>query len=330
MARPVWNGALSLGLVTVPVALYSATQAHSVPFRQIERGTTDRIRLQRVNERTGDEVQYSDVAKGYETKDDEIVEVEPEELAEIAPGRSRSLDIDTFVDLAEIDPVYFDKTYWLAPKDDDYAHAYHLLRQAMSDTGLAGIAMLVMHGRQHLTVVRAGDGILVLHTMRFADEVRDWHKQLPDIPSAGRLKPKELDMATELVRTMAGPWQPKSYEDTYQKHVRELVTAKESGKKPKVAEEPAEPTKVIDLTDALQRSMERAGGRKTGNSRKNDGKNSDRKNGRSRGGTKQADPASMSKAELDDLARDLNVKGRSTMTKAELAKAVARQSKRAS
>lgn len=315
MARPVWNGTLSLGLVTVPVALYTATETHSVPFRQIERGTTDRIRLQRVNERTGDEVEYSDVAKGYETKDDQIVEVEPEELAEIAPGRSRSLDIDTFVELADIDPVYFDRTYWLAPKDADYGHAYHLLRRAMADTGLAGIAMLVMHGRQHLTVLRAGDGILVLHTMRFADEVRDWHRQLPDFPSAGKPKSKELDMATELVRTMSGPWQPKSYEDTYQRQVRELVKAKESGKQPKVAQEPAEPTQVIDLTDALQRSMERASGRKAGTGGKNGG---------------QADPASMSKTELAELARDMNIKGRSGMTKGELAKAVARQSRRAS
>lgn len=329
MARPVWNGALSLGLVTVPVALYSATQTHSVPFRQIERGTTDRIRLQRVNERTGQEVEYSDVAKGYETGDDEIVEVEPEELAEIAPGRSRSLDIDTFVDLAEIDPVYFDKTYWMAPKDADYAHAYHLLRQAMADTGLAGIAMLVMHGRQHLTVVRAGDGILVLHTMRFADEVRDWHRQLPDLPSAGKMKAKELDMATELVRTMSGPWEPKSYEDTYQKQVRELVKAKESGKKPKAVAEPAEPTKVIDLADALQRSMERAGGRKAKSGGQNGRTDKNGKGGgRDRAG--QADPASMSKAELGELARDLNIKGRSSMTKGELAKAVARQSRRAS
>lgn len=313
MARPVWNGALSLGLVTVPVALYSATRSHSVPFRQIERGTTDRIRLQRVNERTGDEVDYSDVAKGYETRNDEIIEVEPEELADIAPGRSRSLDIERFVNLAEIDPISYDKTYWLAPKNPDYAHAYHLLRTAMADAELAGIAMLVMRGRQHLTAVRPGDGILVLHTMRFADEIRDWRSELPDFPKAGKPKAKELDMAIQLVRAMSGPWEPKSYQDTYEKQVRELVKAKESGKKPKVAAEPAEPTNVVDLTEALQRSMQQAGSR------------------RGKRAPKKADPAAMSKAELDAVARELGIRGRSSMTKSELADAVAqRRSKRAS
>jgi DNA end-binding protein Ku len=323
MARPVWNGALSLGLVTVPVSLYSATRDHSVPFRQIERNTTDRIRLQRVNERTGDEVEYADVAKGYETGDDEIVEVEPEELAEIAPERSRTLDIERFVDLAEIDPAYYDRTYWLAPKDPDYAHAYHLLRRAMADAGLAGIAMLVMRGRQHLTAVRSGDGILVLNTMRFADEIRDWRSELPDFPKAGRPKAKELDMATELVRTMSGPWQPNSYEDTYHQQVRELVRAKESGRKPKTGARPAEPTNVIDLTDALQRSMKQANGGKRHSGRQPD-------SGGERA-TTQVDPASLPKAELDALARELGIKGRSTMTKAKLAAAVAdRRSTRAS
>lgn len=321
MARPVWNGALSLGLVTVPVALYSATRAHSVPFRQIERGTADRIRLQRVNERTGAEVDYADVAKGYQTKGDDVIEVEPEELAQIAPGRSRSLEIERFVDLADIDPIHYDKTYWLAPKNPDYAHSYHLLRAAMADAGMAGIAMLVMRGRQHLTAVRPGDGVLVLHTMRFADEIRDWRAELPDFPKAGKPRARELDMAVELVRAMSGPWEPRSYADTYQKQVRELVRAKESGRKPKAAAQPAEPTNVVDLTEALRRSMEQAGGR-------------DGRQGGKRGGKrapKQADPASLSKAELDALARELNIRGRSGMSKAELATAVAdRRRKRAS
>jgi DNA end-binding protein Ku len=310
MARPVWQGALSLGLVTVPVAMYTATEDHSVPFRQIERGTSDRIKLQRVNERTGQEVDYSDVAKGYETSG-EIVEVEQEELAEIAPGRSRALEIDTFVDVEAIDPVYYDKSYWLAPKDADYAHAYHLLRRAMADTGLAGVAMLVMRGRQHLTAIRAGEEIMVLHTMRFADEVRDFHQQITDLPSADKPKRKELDMATELIRTMSGSWDPKTYEDTYQKKVRELVRAKEAGKKPKRAKEAAEPTKVIDLTDALERSMKQAG----------------RGSGRARGRGKSA--ADLSKSELDTMARKLKIKGRSGMTKDELAAAIAASEKKA-
>jgi DNA end-binding protein Ku len=318
MARPVWNGTISIGLVTVPVAMYSATEDHSVPFRQIERGTSDRIRLHRVNERTGDEVDYSDVAKGYETDDNDMVEVEPEELADIAPGRSRSLEIDTFVDLSEIDPAYFDRTYWLVPKDEDYAHAYYLLWRAMAETGLTGIAMLVMRGRQHLASIRAGEDVLALHTMRFADEIRKPSQAVPDLPSAPKPKARELDMATELVRSMSGPWEPEQYRDDYAERVRRLVSDKEKGRKRKAARAPAEPTKVIDLTDALRRSMRKAGRRQKADTKA--GSKAGAKAG-ARTGPK-ADPATMSKAELDKLARELGVKGRSSMTKKQLAQAV--------
>jgi len=299
MARPVWSGTISLGLVTVPVALYSATQDHSVAFHQIQRGTTDRIRLRRVNERTGKEVEYADIAKGYETDDDDVIEVEPEELADIAPGRSRSLEIEEFVDLSEIDPVFYDRTYWLAPRNADFARAYHLLLRAMADTGLAGVAMLVLRGRQHLTAVRAGDGMLVVHTMRFADEIRDPAATIGDLPSVPRLKTKELDMARELITAMSGPWRPGEFHDTYQEKVRELVADKEAGREPH-AEREAEPTKVIDLTEVLTRSVRQAGRRHR----------------------RTPDLTSMSKAELDDLATELDIRGRSRMTKPELVDAI--------
>jgi DNA end-binding protein Ku len=250
------------------------------------------------------------------------VEVEPEELADIAPGRSRSLEIDMFVDLADIDPTYFDRTYWLAPKDDDYAHAYHLLLRAMADTGLAGVAMLVMRGRQHLTAIRAGDGILVLHTMRFADEIRDPAREIPDLPSAAKPKRRELEMATELIESMSGPWQPREYRDDYQDRVRKLVQDKEKGRKHKAAKAPAEPTRVIDLTDALRRSMRKAG-------KRTDKKTSGKRTAEQRT-KRQADPAAMSKAELDALARELGVRGRSSMTKQQLADAVAGNRSKAS
>jgi DNA end-binding protein Ku len=303
MARPVWRGTISLGLVTVPVGLYSATRDHSIAFHQIQRGTTDRIRMRRVNERTGNEVEYADIAKGYETDDDDVIEVEPEELDDIAPGRSRSLEIDTFVDLAEIDPVFFDRTYWLAPRNADFARPYHLLLRAMADTGLAGVAMLVLRGRQHLTAVRAGDGVLVVHTMRFADEIRDPAATVGDLPPAPRLKAKELDMARELVTAMSGPWQPAEFHDTYQEKVRELVADKEAGREPHTGHA-AEPTKVLDLTDALARSVRQRKGQA----------------GHRRRAT--PDPASMSKTELDDLAKELGIRGRSRMTKPQLVDAI--------
>jgi DNA end-binding protein Ku len=169
----------------------------------------------------------------------------------------------------------------------------------MADTGLAGVAMLVLRGRQRLTVVRAGDGMLVAHTMRFADEIRDPAATVGDLP-APRLKPKELDMARELVTAMSGPWRPDEFHDTYQEKVRELVADKEAGREPHT-QHAAEPTKVIDLTDALARSVRQAGNR--------------RRHAR-------PDPTSMSKAELDDLAKELGIHGRSRMTKAQLVDAI--------
>jgi len=307
MARPVWSGTISLGLVTVPVALYTATQDHTIAFRQIQRGTTDRIRYRRVNERTGKEVEYADIAKGYETDDNDLIEIEPEELDAIAPGRSRSLEIDTFVELDQIDPVFFDRTYWLVPTKDDFARAYHLLLRAMADTRLAGVAMLVLRDRQHPTVVRAGDGVLVVHTLRFADEVRDPAATVGELPAAPKLKPKELDMATELIQAMAGRWEPEKWRDTYQEKVRELVGDKEAGREPH-AETAAEPTKVIDLADALARSIRQAG---------------------NRSGRQAPEPPSMSKAELLDAAKELGISGRSRMTKDQLVDAISRHSAQA-
>jgi len=256
MARPIWTGTISFGLVTVPVALHSATEDHTIPFHQLERDTDDRVRNRRVNERTGDEVEYSDIVKGYQVRRGEYVTVEPEELAEIAPGRSRSIDIDTFVDLAEIDPMRFGKSYWLAPGKADYAHAYHLLRRALADTDRAGIAVFVLRGKEHLTAVRARDKLLTLQLLHFADEIRDPADVIGDVPAAGRAKKDELRMAVDLIESMTSKWKPEEYRDTYRDRVAKLVKDKEAGREPTPAEEPAEPTDVIDLTDALRRSME--------------------------------------------------------------------------
>jgi DNA end-binding protein Ku len=188
------------------------------------------------------------------------------------------------------------------PTKDDFARAYHLVLRAMADTGLAGVAMLVLHGRQHLTAVRAGDGVLVAHTMRFADEIRDPASTVGDLPAAPKMRPKELDMARQLITAMSGPWQPEQFHDTYQEKVRELVRDKEAGRQPHAEPEPGEPTKVIDLADALARSVRLAGKRS--------------------GRRKPPDPKSMSKAELDGVAKELGISGRSKMTKAQLAEAI--------
>ncbi|WP_158895369.1 Ku protein [Amycolatopsis anabasis] len=318
MPRPIWNGAVNFGLVTVPVELYSATEDHTIHFRQFERGTSDRIRYRRVNERTGKEVDYGDIVKGYELEDGGYVIIEPEELEKIAPGRSRTIDIEAFVEVNEIDPIYFQKTYWLSPAKEEFHRAYGLLVQAMADTGKAGIATFVMRGKEYVAAVRADadKGVLILDTLLFADEIRDPVKELRKLPAPTTARGKELDMAVSLIDSMTEEWRPEDYRDTYTERVLKLIDDKKAGRTVTPEEAPAEPTKVVDLFDALSRSIQSrksGGGEKPGKAAK--------------GAKAKAEPAEdlaeLSKADLDKLARELDVKGRSKMTRAELEKAVA-------
>ncbi|NMO93141.1 Ku protein [Actinomycetospora sp. TBRC 11914] len=257
--RAVWSGAITFGLVTIPVGLYSATEDHTIHFHQYVRGTSDRVRIQRVDERTGDVVPTSDVVKGREV-DGEVVVVEPDELREIAPGRSQTIDVVEFVDLAEIDPVYFDRTYWVAPSDERYAHSYGLLCRALAETDRAGIATVTMHGREHLTALRADGDVLALQTLFWHDEVRDPTEQLDVLPVHTDIRPQELDTAKELVGAMTSTWKPDQYEDTYTARVDQLVADKREGREVVPAEEPDEGTEVGGLLEALRRSVEAAGG----------------------------------------------------------------------
>jgi DNA end-binding protein Ku len=310
MARAIWTGAISFGLVSIPVGLFSATDDHTIHFNQFERGTSDRIRYQRINERTGKEVEYSDIVKGKEVGDGDYVLVEPEELADIAPGRSRTIDIQTFVDLDEIDPIFFQKTYWLAPTDERYARPYALLREAMTRTNRAGIATFVMRGKEYLTALRADGDVLALETLFFADEIRD--RSVLDVPGTTKPKGKELDMATGLVEAMSGPWRPEDYRDTYTERVEKLIEDKRRGREVVREAEPAEPTAMSDLIAALERSVADArGGRKPQEKKK------------ASSAPDVPDLSELSKSDLAKMARELDVKGRSSMSRAELEKAVA-------
>ncbi|MEW2263413.1 Ku protein [Streptomyces sp. NPDC047853] len=260
MARAIWTGVITFGLVSVPVGVFTATQDHTVHFHQLQRGTSDRIRNRRVNQRTGEEVDAGDIVKGYEVGEGEYVVVEPEELDEIAPGRSRTLEITDFVDLDRIAPVYFDRTYYVAPRGKEYLKVYELLRTALAETGKTGVATFVMRNRQYLTALRAEDEVLVLQTLHWADEVRDPVEELPELPKDRAERGKELDMALRLVDALSGPWDPARYHDTYQEKVRELVRAKAEGQEVAVAEEAPPATNVVDLMEALRGSLEQAGG----------------------------------------------------------------------
>lgn len=261
MARSIWSGVISFGLVSVPVSMYSATVEHEVSFHQFEKGTGDRIRYQRVNERTGKEVEYSDIVKGAEVSDGSFVMLDQDELDSVAPGRSRSLDIDTFVQLDEIDPIFFAKTYYLGPPDQETAKTYGLLRDAMARTNQAAIGSLVMRGKQYLVAVRADGDLLVLHTMYFADEVRDPKAEVDNLPRSAA-SGKELRMAEQLIDSMSGRWNPADYSDRYTERVKKLIKAKGKGREVKAAEDAPAPTNIVDLMSVLQRSVEAARGRR--------------------------------------------------------------------
>ena len=257
MARAIWSGVLSFGLVSVPVELYTATDAHGPVFHQFEEGTADRIRYQRVNERTGDEVEYSNIVKGADVGGDYVL-LDQDELDSVAPGRSRLMDIHTFVDTGDIDPLYFNKAYFLGPGGDETGKLYALLREAMEKAGKAAIASFVMRGREYLAAVRADRDILVLETLFFADEVRDPAQQIPDLPGRVKLSRQELSMARQLIEAMSGPWKPADYRDTYTDRVNDLIDAKKHKKKVKLAQEAPAATNVVDLSEALQSSVEAA------------------------------------------------------------------------
>jgi DNA end-binding protein Ku len=263
MARAIWSGVMSFGLVSVPVEIYSATEAHEPTFHQFEKGTKDRIRYQRVNERTGKEVDYADIVKGAEVGRGKYVMIEQEELDSVAPGRSRSLEIQTFVDLDEIDPIQFAKSYYLGPNGDEAKKPYALLRDAMAKANRAAIATFVMRSKEYLATIRADGDVLVLETMFFADEIRSPKDEIADLPKNVKVSPQELKMAGQLIESMAGPWQPDDYRDTYTDRVNKLIRAKAKNKTYQQAEEAPKATNVVDLTEALRASVEaaRRGGR---------------------------------------------------------------------
>jgi DNA end-binding protein Ku len=305
MARAVWTGALSFGLVSIPVALYPATQEHEVRFHQFQRGTQSRIRYRRVNQDTGKEVDYSDIVKGAELPDGEHVVLSDEELEEVEPQRTKSIEINDFVDLASIDPVYFQKSYFVGPRDEGSRKPYALLSTAIERSGRAAVASFVLRNKEYLAVIRPYQGALLLETMFFADEVRQLDRVIENQPDSGSLRKQDVDMALNLIESMSAEWDPQRYHDRYTERVNELVEAKSKNEKFEVPEE--EPGgDVVDLTAALRASIERARGGK-----------------QSQPAKPKPDVSELSKSELYDLAQQLGIAGRSKMTRQQLEKAVA-------
>ena len=257
MPRTIWKGALSFGLVNIPVGLYPATSDKTVHFNQFEEGTSDRIRYKKVNERTGEEVANDRIVRGFDLGGGEYVILTDEELESAEPKKSRQIEISDFVDIGDIDPVYFRSSYYLAPEGDGADKAYALLRRAMEEAGKVAIATLVMRNKEYLVAIRPDGDALAMHTMYFSDEVRTPGKELPGLPEDGDVTDRELSMAQLLIESMECDWDPTRYHDTHREKVEDLVEEKRQGHEIVIQEGP-EPAKVVDLMEALNASIKAA------------------------------------------------------------------------
>jgi DNA end-binding protein Ku len=254
MPRAIWSGAISFGLVNIPVKLYSAVSRKTVRFHQIDAESGARVRQKRVGA-DGEEVPYEQIVKGYEIGPDRYVTVTPEELESLEPQKTRTIDIEDFVDIEQIDPVFYDHPYYLAP-DTGAAKAYRLLVDAMEDSGKVAVARVVLRSKEHLVAIRPRKGALAMETMLFADEVIS-PDSLDELSSDGdvRTSDRELAMARQLIDSLASEFEPEKYHDEYRERVLDLIERKAQGETIVIEEPAAEPTKVPDLMAALEASI---------------------------------------------------------------------------
>jgi len=300
MPRAIWSGSISFGLLNVPVKLYSAVSRKNVSFRELRESDGSRIRHKRVAEADGKEVPYEEIVKGYEISPEQYVVVTRDELEEIDPKRTRAVEIQDFVDLDDIDPIYFDHPYYLGP-DKGAEKAYALLVKAMSDAKKVAIARFVLRNREHLAAVRPSGNVLTMATMRFPDEVVAPDELGEDVvPQNGRkLDKREVDMAKQLIDSLTSDFDPGKYRDEYREELLALIDRKAKGEAVTgpVSEEP-KPTKAPDLMAALEESLAAVRGEPLatgGDGGKKTSKRSTSKSG-SRSKTSQSKSRSRSKA----------------------------------
>jgi DNA end-binding protein Ku len=264
MARPIWTGTISFALLSVPVKLFTATRSKDISFNQLERSTGRRIKQKRVSSETGEEVPSEEIVKGYELSKDRYVIIEPDELEKLAPtdaANEKTIQILDFIDGGEIDPIYYEKGYYVAP-DKGGARPYSLLVQGMKATNKVAIAKVVMRQKEYVVAIRPRGNYLCMETMMFHDELVD-AAEIDELANVtNELNEKELDMAKMLIETSAGPFEPTKYNDEYREKVLALIEAKAAGQTyelPK-AEKPAQ---VVDLMAALEASLAAAKAKKT-------------------------------------------------------------------
>jgi DNA end-binding protein Ku len=266
MGRPVWTGTISFGLVNVPVKALTAVRDHDVHFNQLEKKSGARIRNKKVSEKSGREVDLDDIEMGFEISKGRYVTFDRDELEQLRPKSTRAIEVTDFVALQDIDPIYYERTYWLVPDGDQARKAYELLLAAMQDRQRVAIGTVVMRNKQYLTAIRPLEGVLAMSTMRFADEVVP-RSEIEGLPRRGT-KPDEkaLRMALQLVEGLSSDWKPQSYHDTFAEDLRKRIKARKAGKR--VADEQPEPeAKVLDLMAALEASVQSAKGRRAGHAK---------------------------------------------------------------
>jgi DNA end-binding protein Ku len=303
MPRAIWSGAISFGLVNVPVRMYSAIDEQDLHFHLLHTKDDSRIGYEKVCKKEGKPVPDDEIAKAYEVSEGEYVYLGDDDFEVAAGEKYKSIDISDFVPYDEIDPIYFERTYYLGP-DDGAEKVYSLLLRAMEDSGLAAIATYMMREKQQLGCLRILGGVITLEKMYFADEIRPTDEIAPRKRQVGKA---ELEMAAQLIDRFAGSFEPEKYEDTYRQSLLKVIRQKRAGKEVHV-EQKAEEEKPVDLLAALRESVER-------HSRGSGGRRRSRRNGGSR-------LERLSKSELEERARKAKIAGRSSMSKEELVKAL--------
>jgi DNA end-binding protein Ku len=308
MPRAIWSGAITFGLVSVPVRMYSAISEHKLHFHWIHENDESPIGYQKICKLEDKPVPEDEVVKAFEFEPGEYVFMEDEDFEAARVEGYKTIDITDFVPYDQIDPIYFARTYYLGPQDGG-EKVYSLLTRAMDESGLAAIAKFVMRDRQNLGCLRVRDGVITLEQMYFADEIRE----LDEIkPASARVSKEELAMAEQLIDNFSGAFKPDKYKDTYRDALCEVIKAKRKGKEVHHAAQPEEEAPP-DLLEALRASIDAAGG---GN-----GRSRSRSSSPSRGNG-NGDLSSLSKAELEKRAKKAKIPGRSKMSKDELVEAL--------
>jgi DNA end-binding protein Ku len=303
--RAIWSGSITFGLVNVPVRMLSAIEEKKLHFHYVHAPDSSRIGYEKICKAEGKPVPEDEIVKAFEYEKGEYVYMTDEDFEAAAAESTKTIEIRDFVPAEEIDPIYFERTYYLAPQEGA-EKVYALLVQALERSGLVAIAKYVMRDRQNLGALRVRDGVIALERMYFADEIRPAEDIAPD---GVEVDERELEMAGQLIESFTGEFDPSRYEDTYRDALCEIIRAKRKGEEVHVPEEPEREEAAPDLLSALRASVEAAQGRRGGGKA--------RANGGTDGGL-----AELSKAELYERAKKLDVKGRADMSKEELVEAL--------